>query len=130
MKRFAAIALGMLLATLPALAATQAKPDPAKADQKQAAKSGNLNGTVSAVTNTSLTVKGSTGEQTFTIAEKTKVVGAKMGRKAEAMKKAGEKTVITEFVESGDTVSVRYMDDGTTKTASEVRVTKKAKVQQ
>ena len=128
MKRMAAIALGMLLATLPALAATQAKPDAAKVDQKQTAKSGNFSGTVSSVTNTSLTVKGTSGEEMFTIGEKTKVIGSKMGRKAEAMKKAGEKTVITEFVESGDTVSVRFMDDGTAKIASEVRVTKKAKV--
>ena len=128
MKRMAAIVLGVLLATLPALAATQAKPDAAKADQKKSAKSGNFMGTVSSVSNTSLSVKGSSGEQTFTIGEKTKVVGAKMGRKAEAMKKAGEKTVITEFVETGDTVSVRFMDDGAAKTASEVRVTKKAKV--
>ena len=41
------------------------------------------------------------------------------------MKKAGEKTVITEFVQTGDTVSVKFMDDGATKKASEVRVTKK-----
>ena len=128
MKRIPAIVLGVLLAALPALAATQAKPEAAKADKKQAAKSGNFSGAVSTVTNTSLTVKGASGEQTFTIGEKTKVVGAKMGRKADAMKKAGEKTVITEFVETGDTVNVRFMDDGASKMASEVRVTKKAKV--
>ena len=85
-----------------------------------------MTGVVSAVTNTSLTVKTSTGEETFTIVEKTKVIGSKMGRQAEAMKKAGEKTVITEFVQTGDTVSVRFTDDGGTKKASEVRVTKKA----
>jgi hypothetical protein len=128
MKRMAAIVLGVLLATLPALAATQAKPDAAKVDEKQSAKSGNFTGTVSAVTNNSLTVKGASGEQMFTVGEKTKVVGTKMGRKADAMKKAGEKTVITEFVETGDTVSVRFMDDGASKMASEVRVTKKAKI--
>ena len=128
MKRIAAIALGVLLATLPALAATQAKPDAAKVDQKQAAKSGSFTGTVSAVSNNSLTVKGASGEQTFNVGDKTKVIGSKMGRKAEAMKKAGEKTVITEFVETGDTVSVRFTDDGTAKMASEVRVTRKGKI--
>jgi hypothetical protein len=136
MKCIAAVALGVLLAALPAVAATadQAKPtDPAKpADQAKpaasSAKSGNVSGTVSAVSNTSLTVKASSGEQTFTIDDKTKVVGAKMGRKADAMKKAGEKTVITEFVEMGDTVRVRFMDDSGTKKASEVHVTRKAKV--
>jgi hypothetical protein len=132
MKRIAAVALGVLLAALPAVAATadQAKPaDPAK-PPASAPKSGNVSGTVAAVSNTSLTVKASTGEQVFTIDDKTKVVGAKMGRKADAMKKAGEKTVITEFVETGDMVRVNYKDDAGTKKASEVHVTKKAKVQQ
>jgi uncharacterized protein YxeA len=119
MKRVAAIALTVMLVALPVLAAT------AEQEAKPAAKSGNVNGVVSAVTNTSLTVKTSSGEETFTIVEKTKVIGSKMGRQAEAMKKAGEKTVITEFVQTGDTVSVKFMDDGATKKASEVRVTKK-----
>lgn len=120
MKRVAAIALTVMLVALPVLAAT------AEQEAKPAAKSGNVNGVVSAVTNTSLTVKTSSGEETFSIMEKTKVIGSKMGRQAEAMKKAGEKIVITEFVQTGDTVSVKFMDDGTTKKASEVRVTKKA----
>jgi uncharacterized protein YxeA len=119
MKRVAAIALTVMLVALPVLAAT------AEQEAKPAAKSGNVNGVVSAVTNTSLTVKTSSGEETFSIVEKTKVIGSKMGRQAEAMKKAGEKTVITEFVQTGDTVSVKFMDDGATKKASEVRVTKK-----
>ena len=119
MKRVAAIALTVMLVALPVLAAT------AEQEAKPAAKSGNVNGVVSAVTNTSLTVKTSSGEETFSIVEKTKVIGSKMGRQAEAMKKAGEKTVITEFVQTGDTVSVRFTDDGGTKKASEVRVTKK-----
>jgi hypothetical protein len=119
MKRVAAIALTVMLVALPVLAAT------AEQEAKPAAKSGNVNGVVSAVTNTSLTVKTSSGEETFSIVEKTKVIGSKMGRQAEAMKKAGEKTVITEFVQTGDAVSVRFTDDGGTKKASEVRVTKK-----
>ena len=125
MKRIAAIALTVMLVALPALAAAADQEKPAE-QAKPAAKSGNVTGVVSAVTNTSLTVKTSTGEETFTIEEKTKVIGSKMGRQAEAMKKAGEKTVITEFVQTGDTVSVRFTDDGGTKKASEVRVTKKA----
>ena len=120
MKRVAAIALTVMLVALPVLAAT------AEQEAKPTAKSGNVNGVVSAVTNTSLTVKTSSGEETFSIVEKTKVIGSKMGRQAEAMKKAGEKIVITEFVQTGDTVSVKFMDDGATKKASEVRVTKKA----
>jgi hypothetical protein len=129
MKCIAAVALGVLLAALPAVAAGQAKPAPAdKGKPAASAKSGNVSGTVSAVSSTSLTVKASGGEETFTVDEKTKVVGAKMGRKADAMKKAGEKTVITEFVETGDMVRVRYMDAGGAKKAAEVHVTKKAKM--
>ncbi len=129
MKRIAAVALGVLLAALPAMAAGQAKPAPAdKGKMASAPKSGNASGTVSNVSGTSLSVKTSTGEETFTIDEKTKVVGAKMGRKSDAMKKAGEKTVITEFVETGDMVRVSFKDDAGTKKASEVHVTKKAKM--
>jgi hypothetical protein len=43
------------------------------------------------------------------------------------MKEAGAKPQITDFVSTGDTVSVRYREEGGAKHASEVRVTKKAK---
>ena len=129
MKRIAAVALGAVLLALPALAAEQAKPAPTEKSKPAAsAKSGNVSGTVSNVSGTSLSVKTSSGEETFTVDAKTKVVGAKMGRKSDAMKKAGEKTVITEFVETGDMVRVRFMDDAGTKKAAEVHVTKKAKM--
>jgi hypothetical protein len=83
-------------------------------------------GVVTAVTNNSLTIKATGGELTFDIDTKTKVMGKQMGRKAEAMKKAGEATVITEFVHTGDTVRVRYMEMDGKKHASEVHVTRKS----
>jgi hypothetical protein len=82
-------------------------------------------GVVTAVSGTSLTVKLKTGESTFTIGEKTKVVGTGMGTKAREMKDAGASPTITSFVAAGDTVAVRYTEAGGTKTASEVRVTQK-----
>ena len=82
-------------------------------------------GVVTAVTGTSVTVKLKTGESTFTINEKTKVIGTGMGTKAQEMKQAGEKPSITTFVATGDTVAVRYTEAGGAKTASEVRVTMK-----
>jgi hypothetical protein len=72
-----------------------------------------------------LTIKQKTGESTFTINEKTKVVGTGMGTKSREMKEAGEKAGITSFVSTGDTVGVRYTESGGTKVASEVRVTQK-----
>jgi hypothetical protein len=85
-------------------------------------------GTVSAVTGTSLTIKGTAGEMTFVITDKTKAVGPGIGTAARKKEEAGEKTVITDFVATGDTVQVRYRDEAGTKTASEVRVTKKGAV--
>jgi hypothetical protein len=84
-------------------------------------------GTVTSVSASSLAVKGSSGENTFTIDEKTRVVGTGAGTKGRSMKEAGTKPQIVDFVHTGDTVSVRYREDGGTKHASEVRVTKKAK---
>ncbi len=83
------------------------------------------NGVVSAVNGASLTVKGSGGEWTFVIDEKTKVTGTGLGTKSREKKAAGEKTTILDFVAMGDTVAVSYHDMSGTKHASAVRVTKK-----
>jgi hypothetical protein len=83
------------------------------------------NGVVSAVNGTSLTVKGSGGEWTFVIDEKTRVTGTGAGTKSREKKEAGEKTTILDFVATGDTVAVTYHDMSGTKHASAVRVTKK-----
>ena len=83
-------------------------------------------GVVTAVSASSLTIKASSGELTFTIDEKTKVVGTGMGTQSQKMKQAGQTTQITDFVSNGDTVTVRSTEAGGAKRASEVRVTKKA----
>lgn len=86
------------------------------------------NGTVDAVTATSLTVAGSVSggafKQTFTIDRGTKVIGHGAGTAAQA---AGGKMVITDYVTKGDRVSVSYHAVGDSLHATEVRVTAKAK---
>jgi uncharacterized protein DUF5666 len=102
-------------------------PPPPPASEQSAAKTMSASGAVTAVSAASLTVKGSAGESTFMIDAKTRIVGTGAGTKGRAMKEAGGKPQITDFVQTGDTVSVRYREEGGTKHASEVRVTKKAK---
>lgn len=85
-------------------------------------------GKVTAVSATSLAIAGSasggaTFTQTFTIDPKTTVTGRGAGTAAAAK---GGKTVATDLIGMGDTVSVSYREEGTMLHASSVRVTAKA----
>ena len=85
------------------------------------------NGTVKTIAATSMTISGSSGSgatftQTFVIDGTTKVIGKGAGTAAAA---AGGKTVVTELVGTGDTVSVSYHTTGNTLHAAEIRVTNK-----
>jgi len=87
------------------------------------------NGTVDAISATSLTITGSasggaTFKQTFTIDRDTKVV-AQGASTADAA--SGGKLQITDVVGSGDTVTVTYHKAGSTLHAAEVRVRQKRK---
>lgn len=104
-----------------------AAPPSESAPAEPQAKTMTATGAVTAVSAASLSVKGSAGESTFTIDEKTKIIGTGAGTKGREIKEAGAKPQITDFVSTGDTVSVRYREEGGAKHASEVRVTKKAK---
>jgi len=90
-----------------------------------AAGSKTSNGTVDAVSATSMTISGSTGpakfNQTFTIDSNTKVVG-----KGASTATKGARVVITDLVGKGDQVGVSYRMSGTALHATEVRVTTKA----
>jgi hypothetical protein len=98
-------------------------PPPAAAG----ARAQTANGVVTAVTSSSLSIKGSGGESTYTIDEKTRVVGRGVGTKSDELKKAGEKAQISTFVRTGDSVTVTYTEEGGTRRASEVRVSRAAK---
>jgi hypothetical protein len=87
------------------------------------------NGTVDAVSATSLTITGSaaggaTFKQTFTIDGETKVVAQGASTASAA---AGGKLQITDIVGKGDSVTVTYHKTGSTLHAAEVRVRQKSK---
>ena len=82
-------------------------------------------GTVSAVTASSLTVKGKTAEWTFAVDNDTKVTGPGASTKTRALKDDKKPAVITEYVSVGDTVTVKYHDMGDTKHAADVRLATK-----
>jgi hypothetical protein len=87
-----------------------------------------LNGTVSALTGTSLTVKTKDGDVTFAIDQKTQVIGKGLGTAGRKKTEAGEKPVLADFVAVGDDVRVVYHEMGDVKHASEVNVTRKGTI--
>jgi hypothetical protein len=88
-------------------------------------KSQTASGVVASMTGNSLTVKGTSGEWTFTIDEKTTVVGTGVGTAGAKAKSEGKKPGFAELVHDGDTVSVTYRDVDGAKRASVVRITKR-----
>jgi hypothetical protein len=86
----------------------------------------NIVGVVTAVSNTLLTIKGDSGDLTYAINGKTKVFGPGLGTQARASKRAGERTLFSQFVHMGDTVQVRYEETSEVKHALEVHVTSKS----
>jgi len=85
-------------------------------------------GTVDSVSATSLVISGSmsggTFKQTFTVDAETKVVGTGAGTAAAAK---GGRIAITDFVKTGDRVTVSYHKMGTSLHAAEVRVAQRPK---
>ena len=86
-------------------------------------KTMNAQGTVSAVTPASMTVKSKTEEWAFTIDKDTTVTARGATHKSLALKADGKATVLTDFVKTGDTVQVAYQDMGKMKHASTITVT-------
>ena len=89
----------------------------------QEAKTMNAQGTVSAVAPDTITVKGKTETWTFMIDKDTSVTAKGATHKSLALKADGKATVLTDFVKTGDTVTVAYHDMGTMKHASRINVT-------
>jgi hypothetical protein len=125
MKRlFGVLAGALLLIAVPVIAHGQEKGK--GGEKSSASKSMSATGTVKSVAADSLTVTTKTGDETFAVDAKTQVTASGASHKSEAMKSEKKATQITDFVHTGDTVSVRYHDQGGTKHAASVRVTKKA----
>ena len=88
-------------------------------------KSQTAAGVVSAISGSSLTVKGASEEWTFSVDEKTTVVGTGVGTASKKMTTEGKKPTLTSLVHEGDTVSVTYRDADAGKHATVVRITRK-----
>jgi hypothetical protein len=93
-------------------------------EQRAAEKSESASGNVTAVSQTSLTISGSssggaTFTQTYTIDTNTRVVAEGAGTAA-----SKGKVTITDLVTKGDRVTVTYVTSGATARATEVRVRK------
>ena len=129
MKRLLVISAAALLALAPALAFAQGATKPAPKTETATSKPKALtaNGTVSAVSGESLTVKTASGDVTFSVDAKTRVVGPGMSTKEAALKKEGKPATVTEFLKSGDRVTVTYHEAGDIKHAAQVRLTPPAK---
>jgi len=89
----------------------------------QEAKTMNTQGTVSAVSPESITVKGKADSMTFMIDKDTSVTAKGATHKSLALKADGKATVLTDFVKMGDSVTVAYHDMGSMKHASRINVT-------
>jgi len=129
MKRVFTFVVGaLLLSVLPALAQDPAKPAADAPKMSSDVKKMTANGKVSAVTSDSLTINGKSGDMVFAVDASTKIQATGASHKTEAMKDDKKPTQITDFVHSGDTVTVRYTSAGDKKTATEVIVKSTATV--
>jgi hypothetical protein len=79
-------------------------------------------GRVTAVTASSLTIKSGSGEMTFVVDQKTRVVGRGAGTATREARAAGSGPAISDLVRVDDEVTVSYMTTGSTRRAGEVRV--------
>ena len=97
---------------------------PALAQEKKGAadkaKTMTAAGEVTAVTASSITVKGKDGEWTFDVDKDTQFTGKGFSTKSAKMKAEGKATTAPDFVKSGDRVTVKYHDMGSSKHAASV----------
>ena len=110
MKRFLLLAVAALLAASPVFA------------QDKAAKKMSASGDVTAVSDTSMTVKGKDAEWTFTIDKTTRVSVKGASKTTAAAKDSKQPLVITQYVKVGDGVTVGYNEAAGVKHAAEVNV--------
>src|SRR5258708_38426846 len=106
MKRVLPLFLGILLLAAPGFAASTMS----------------AMGKVTAVSADSVTVKGKDAEGMFAVDKSTTVVAKGASHKMSALKADKKPTLITEFVNVGDDVTVKYHDMGATKHAATVTV--------
>jgi hypothetical protein len=115
MKRLFLVAVAALLVASPVFAQEKAAKSPAE-------KKMSATGAVTAVSDSSLTVKGKEGEWTFAIDKTTHVSVKGASKTTAAAKDSKAPLAITQYVKVGDTVLVAYHDAGGTKHAADVQV--------
>ena len=111
MKRMIVWSLGVLLLAAPLFAA-----------DKSSAKSHSATGTVTAVSAGSFTVKIKGSEWTFATDPSTVVIRKGATRKMAALQAADKPATLTEFVNVGNDVSVKYRDMGEFRHAAKITV--------
>lgn len=88
----------------------------------EAKKGSSARGTVTAVSQSSITVKGRDAEWTFAVDQKTEVIGRGVGTAARELQRAGAAQTLPDFIKQNDEVTVRF----TGKHADEIRLTRRA----
>jgi hypothetical protein len=111
MKRMIVWSLGVLLLAAPLFAG-----------DKSAAKSQSATGTVTAVSAGSLTLKGKDGEQTFAAGKWTVVIARGASHKMAAMEAENRPALLTDFIDVGADVTVKYQEMDGTRRAAKVSV--------
>jgi hypothetical protein len=88
----------------------------------QGGKTMNTTGVVSAVTPGSIAIKVKAEEMKFVVDKDTAVMAKGATHKSLAMKADGKSTMLTDFVKTGDTVTIAYHDMGNMKHAATINV--------
>ena len=111
MKRLMMLSLGVILMAARLFAG-----------EKTAAKGQSVSGTVTAVSAGSLTIKGKDGEQTFAAGKWTVVIARGASHKMAAMEADNQPALLTDFVDVGADVTVKYQEMDGTQRAAKVSV--------
>jgi hypothetical protein len=88
---------------------------------------GSARGTVTAISNASITVKGDAQDWTFAVDPKTLVLGTGMGTITRQFNEQGKSPTITDLLGVNDSVVVNFKETGGVKRAAEIRVLAKAR---
>ena len=108
--------LGVLAVALLAVAI----PAHAQDKKEKPGKTMTAVGEVTAVSASTVTVKGKDGEWTFNVDKDTEFLGKGFSTKSAKMKSEGKATTAPDFVKSGDRITVKYHDMGSSKHAASV----------
>jgi len=99
---------------------------PAEGSAPAETSGGSARGTITAMSNASITVKGDAQDWTFTVDPKTSIVGQGLGTITRQFKEQGKAPTITDLLGVNDQVVVYFKEAAGAKRANEIRVITKA----